>query len=114
MTASDKEYFDAKVDSIKQYMDARFDATNAHIDQRTQELKAELHQTIAQTVQWSAAIAASTLMIFVTVVAFLMNNSVPRTAPVAPAVQAAPAPAAAPPPIVIVVPLTPWSGRPQP
>jgi hypothetical protein len=53
-------------------------------------------------------------MIFVTVVAFLMNNSVPRTAPVAPAVQAAPAPAAAPQPIVIVVPLTPWSGRPQP
>ncbi|WP_395407724.1 hypothetical protein ACHMW6_14140 [Pseudoduganella sp. UC29_106] len=112
MTTSDKEYFDGKLDSMKQSFDAsldamkqsfdaRFDAMNAHIDQRTQELKAELHQTIGQTVKWSAAIAASTLMIFVTIIAFLMNNAVPRTAPVAPAAQPAPAPQ----PIVIVVPL---------
>ncbi|MGO4377582.1 hypothetical protein [Pseudoduganella sp. RAF53_2] len=102
MTAVDKEYVDAKFDSLKQYIDTRV----AH---GVQELKTELHQTIAQTVKWSAAIAASTLMIFVTVVVFLMNNAVPRPLPVQ---QAAPAPAPAavaapivPQPIVIVIPL---------
>jgi hypothetical protein len=96
MTTSDKEYFDA-----------RFDAVNAHIDRRIQELKAELHQTIAQTIKWSAAMAASTLMIFVTIVAFLMNNAAPRTIPSPPAVQQAPAAVAQPQPIVIIVPLKP-------
>lgn len=104
MTAVDKEYVDAKFDSLRQYIDTRV----AH---GVQELKTELHQTIAQTVKWSAAIAASTLMIFVTVVAFLMNNAVPRPLPmqqVAPAPAPAPAAVAAPivpQPIVIVIPL---------
>jgi hypothetical protein len=97
MTTADHEYFDARFEGMREYIDARFQSERQYSDARFAELKAELHQTIAQTVKWSAGIASATLALFVTLVAFVMNNAVPRTVPAATA-QAAPAP------IVIVIP----------
>jgi hypothetical protein len=65
-------------------------------------------------VKWCAGIVATGLLLYTTMLAFLMNNAVPRTAPApavaqaapaAPVVQAPPVVAAPPQPIVIVVPL---------
>jgi len=89
----DREYFEARFSAIN----AQLGELRSYVDSRFSELKSELHQTTSQTVKWVATIAAATLALFVTLVAFVMNNSVPRSAPPAP-VQAAPAP------IVIVIP----------
>lgn len=83
MTTSDREYFDA-----------RFAQLETLIQKSVAEGKAELHATIVSTVKWCASIAAATVLIFTTVVAFLMNNAVPH----------APSTVSAPTPTVIVVP----------
>jgi len=83
MTTSDREYFDA-----------RFAQLETLIQKSVADGKAELHATIVSTVKWCASIAATTVLIFTTVVAFLMNNAVPHTPPAT----------AAPMPTVIVVP----------
>lgn len=90
---SDRDYFEARFATIT----AQFGEMRAYIDTRITEVKSELHQTTTQTIKWVAAIASATLALFVTLVAFVMNNAVPRAVPAAPA-QAAPAP------IVIVIP----------
>ena len=86
MTTSDREYFDA-----------RFAQLETLIQKSVADGKAELHATIVSTVKWCASIAATTVLIFTTVVAFLMNN----------AALHAPLTAAVPAPTVIVVPQLP-------
>lgn len=87
MTTSDREYFDA-----------RFAQLETLIQKSVAEGKAELHATIVSTVKWCASIAATTVLIFTTVVAFLMNNAVPHAPPAAavatPTVIVVPQPAA--------------------
>jgi hypothetical protein len=80
---------DEKVDRVAGETRA---ALEAKIDSRFNELRAELHKTTADTVKWCAGIVATALLLYTTIVAFLMNNAIPR------APQATPAPA------VIVVP----------
>ena len=99
MTTADHEYFEARFNGMREYIDARFQSERQYSDARFAELKAELHQTISQTIKWSAGIASATLALFVTLVAFVMNNAVPPKAPAAPA-----SPLASPAPIVIVIP----------
>ncbi|UMR28971.1 hypothetical protein MJ904_17945 [Massilia sp. MB5] len=101
MTISDKEYFDARfegVDAKFQAIDAKFDTLHAYIDAKFDQQRAELHAMIAQTVKWVAAVSASSLVIFITVVAFLFNVTTPKAA--LPTAAALPAPT----PVVIVVP----------
>jgi hypothetical protein len=95
MTTIDKEYLDARLGDVRSAVEGKIDA-------RFNELRAELHQTIATSVKWCAGIVATGLLLYTTMLAFLMNNAVPRTAPAPAVAQAAPA---APQPIVIVVPL---------
>lgn len=85
MTTSDREYFDA-----------RFAQIDVQINQAKAEVKAELQAALVSTVKWCASIAATTILIFTTIVAFLMTNSIPRP-------QQASTPSA---PTVIVVPQT--------
>jgi len=85
MTTSDREYFDA-----------RFAQLETLIQKSVADGKAELHATIVSTVKWCASIAATTVLIFTTVVAFLMNNA-----------THAPPTATMPAPTVIVVPQLP-------
>lgn len=101
MTTSDKEYFDARFNGLDNKVDSTVGETRmalgAKIDSRFNELRAELHKTTADTVKWCAGIVATALLLYTTLVAFLMNNAMPRTtqAPAAPA------------PTVIVVPPAP-------
>lgn len=101
MTTCDREYFDARFAQLETLIQKSVADVKA-------EVRSELHTIIVSTVKWCASIAATTVLVFTTVVAFLMNNAVPRV-PQAPA---------APAPTVIVVPpipagLPPSSG-PQP
>lgn len=126
MTTEDKDYLDSRFatfDSKFTAFDAKLDALKQYIDVRFNELRAELHQTTATTVKWCAGIVATGLLLYTTMLAFLMNNAVPRNvpatqpaamAPAAPAVLAPPPPAAQaqavmpnPQPIVIVIPIKP-------
>ena len=68
MTTSDREYFDA-----------RFAQIDAQIREAKAEVKAELHSALVSTVKWCASIAATTILIYTTIVAFLMNNAYPHT-----------------------------------
>lgn len=88
MTTSDREYFDA-----------RFAQLDAKISEAKSDVKAELQAALVSTVKWCASIAATTILIFTTIVAFLMNNAVPRAAQTT----------ATPTPTVIVVPSPPVS-----
>ncbi|KQV59508.1 MULTISPECIES: hypothetical protein [unclassified Duganella] len=105
MTTSDKEYFDARFNGLDNKVDSTVGETRmaleAKIDSRFNELRAELHKTTADTVKWCAGIVATALLLYTTLVAFLMNNALPRSA------QATAAPA----PTVIVVPQTPPNAR---
>jgi len=98
MTTSDKEYFDARFNGLDNKVDSTVGesrmALEAKIDSRFNELRAELHKTTADTVKWCAGIVATALLLYTTLVAFLMNNAMPR----------APQATAAPAPTVIVVP----------
>lgn len=87
---TDRDYFEARFSTIT----AQFSEMRSYIDTRIAEVKSELHQTTTQTIKWVAAIASATLALFVTLLAFLMNNAVPRSAP----------PQSTPAPIVIVIP----------
>lgn len=95
MTISDKEHFDARIDELKATLVAQIDTRANEVKA---ELKAELHSTIVSTVKWCASIAATTVLVFTTIVAFLMNNAIPRAPTAA---------SAAPAPTVIVVPQMP-------
>jgi hypothetical protein len=92
MTTSDKEYFDARFNGLDNKVDSTVGesrmALEAKIDSRFNELRAELHKTTADTVKWCAGIVATALLLYTTLVAFLMNNAMPR----APQATAAPAP----------------------
>ncbi|WP_431477198.1 hypothetical protein [Massilia eburnea] len=98
MTTSDKEYFEARFNGLDKKVDSAVGETRAaleaKIDSRFNELRAELHKTTADTVKWCAGIVATALLLYTTLVAFLMNNAMPR------ATQTTAAPA----PTVIVVP----------
>ncbi|NVD97385.1 MULTISPECIES: hypothetical protein [unclassified Massilia] len=94
MTISDKEYFDAKFEAV----DAKLVAIDAKFDAKFDQQRAELHAMIAQTVKWVAAVSASSLVIFITVIAFLFNVTTPKAA--MPTAATLPAPT----PVVIVVP----------
>jgi hypothetical protein len=98
MTTSDKEYFDARFNGLDKEVDSAVSKTRtaleAKIDSRFDELRAELHKTTADTVKWCAGIVATALLLYTTLVAFLMNNAMLH------ATQATVAPA----PTVIVVP----------
>lgn len=87
MTASDREYFDARFAQLETLIQKSVAEVKA-------EFKVELHTTIVSTVKWCASIAATTVLVFTTVVAFLMNNAIPHTPPTT----------AVPAPTVIVVP----------
>jgi hypothetical protein len=100
---TDREYFEARFSTIT----AQFSEMRLYIDTRIAEVKSELHQTTTQTIKWVAAIASATVALFVTLVAFLMNNAVPRSAPPA-QTQSGPAP------IVIVIPASAFVQPPKP
>ena len=85
MTTSDREYFDARFAQLETLIQKSVAEVKA-------EFKVELHTTIVSTVKWCASIAATTVLVFTTVVAFLMNNAIPHAPPTATA------------PTVIVVP----------
>lgn len=99
MTTSDKDHFDARFNAMDGKIDETRSAVEAKIDSRFNELRAELHKTTADTVKWSAGIVATALLLYTTIVAFLMNNAVPRTPHTAPAptVLVVPQPADHPP-----------------
>jgi len=98
ITTSDKEYFDARFNGLDSKVDSTVGETRlaleAKIDSRFNELRSELHKTTADTVKWCAGIVATALLLYTTLVAFLMNNAMPH----------APQATAAPAPTVIVVP----------
>lgn len=90
MTTSDREYFDARFAQLETLIQKSVAEVKA-------EFKVELHTTIVSTVKWCASIAATTVLVFTTVVAFLMNNAIPHAPPAT----------AIPAPTVIVVPQPP-------
>jgi hypothetical protein len=98
MTTSDQDYFDARFNGLDKKVDSALGETRTaletKIDSRFNELRAELHKTAADTVKWCAGIIATALLLYTTLVAFLINNAMPRAS------QATPAPV----PTDIVVP----------
>ena len=104
MTISDKEYLDARFESVDARFegvdaklvatDEKFETMSTYIDAKFDQQRAELHAMIAQTGKWVAAVSASSLVIFITVIAFLFNVTTPKAS-----VQAAAAT-----PLVVVVP----------
>lgn len=81
MTISDKDYFDSRFAAMDAHLAETRQMMQTLIDARFTELRAELHKTIAATVKWCAGIVATGLLLYTTLLAFLMNNAVPRAAP---------------------------------
>ena len=119
---SDKDYIDAKIESVRAGMDGRLDAFEANvngrfaqlhakIDQLGADLRKDIAESGARMVQWMVGIFLAAMAIFITVMTFVLNNAVPKAAapslqPMAPViihlspqgVTTSPPPAVQPPP----------------
>ena len=95
---SEKDYIDAKIESVRAGMGGRLDAfeanvngrfaeTNAKIDQLGADLRKEIAESSARMVQWMVGIFLASMAIFITVMTFVLNNAVPKAAPAAPPLQ---------------------------
>ena len=95
---SDKDYIDAKIESVRAGMDGRLDAfeanvngrfaeLNAKIDKLGADLRKEIAESSARMVQWMVGIFLASMAIFITVMTFVLNNAVPKAAPAAPPLQ---------------------------
>jgi hypothetical protein len=128
---SDKDYIDAKVETMhtllderlgafqammdgrfaemRAYMDGRFAAMDAKIDRVVAELRAEMAQNTAQIIKWMIGIWIASGVLFISVMTFVVNNAASEAraanATVLAEVRAARAVApAAQPPIIIQLP----------
>lgn len=106
---SDKDYIDAKIESVRAGMDGRLDAFEANVNGRFAELNAKIDKSVAELnakidklgadlrkeiaessarmVQWMVGIFLASMAIFITVMTFVLNNAVPKAAPAAPPLQ---------------------------
>jgi hypothetical protein len=96
---SDKDYIDAKIESVQAGMDGRIDSfeanvngrfaelnakidrSDAKIDQLGADLRKEIAESSARTVQWMVGIFLASITIFITIMTFVLNNAVPKAVP---------------------------------
>nr|WP_315215007.1 hypothetical protein [uncultured Duganella sp.] len=108
---SDKDYIDVKIEAVRAGMDGRLDAFEANVNGRFAELNAKIDKSVAELrkdiaefsarmVQWMVGIFLASMAIFITLITFVLNNAVPKTAPATPPViiQLSPQGLAIPPP----------------
>ena len=86
---SDKDYIDAKTDSIRAGMDGRLGAFEANVNgkfatldatitQVRTEIKESSERAISQMVKWMVGIFIATLTIFFSSMVFLLNTAIPK------------------------------------
>lgn len=104
---SDKDYIDAKVEAMHTLLDERLgafqavmDGRFAQVDARFAELRAEMAHNTAQLIKWMVGVWTGGIVLFIIVIAFVLNNAIPKAPPAAPAMQA---------PIVIQLPPQVWT-----
>ena len=76
----------AKIDTVAAQLNARIDTIDAKIDKLGAELRKELADVSARMVQWMVGIFLASMAIFITLMTFVLNNAVPKAAPVTPPV----------------------------
>ncbi|HWW71223.1 MAG TPA: hypothetical protein VN089_14880 [Duganella sp.] len=80
----------AKIDKSVAELNAKIDTVaaelNAKIDKMGAELRKEIADASARMVQWMVGIFLASMAIFITVMTFVLNNAVPKAAPVTPPV----------------------------
>jgi len=97
---ADKDYIDAKVETMhtllderlggfREVMDQRLSALqimmNGKFDAQTALLRAEMAQNTAQLIKWMVGVWIGGIVLFITVMAFVLSNAIPKAQPVQPA-----------------------------
>lgn len=97
---SDKDYIDAKVETMRTLLDERLGGFREVMDERlsafqimmngkfeaqTALLRAEMAQNTAQLIKWMVGVWIGGIVLFITVMAFVLNNAIPKAQPVQPA-----------------------------
>jgi hypothetical protein len=88
-------YTDGRFAEMRAYMDGRFAEMDAKIDRVVAELRAEMAQNTAQIIKWMVGTWIAGIVLFITVMTFVLNNAIPKTPVAAPVAQ---------PPIIIQLP----------
>jgi roadblock/LC7 domain-containing protein len=95
---------DGRFAEFQAKMDGRFAEMRAYMDGRFAELKSELKAQMAdntaQLIKWMVGVWIGGLVVFITVITFVLNNAVPKAQPIAPVAQA---------PIIIQLPPQVWT-----
>jgi roadblock/LC7 domain-containing protein len=101
--------FQARIDGrfaeFHAYMDGRFAEMHAEMDKRFAEMRAEMAHNTAQIIKWMVGVWIGGIVLFITVITFVLNNAIPKVPPAAPAMQA---------PIIIQLPPQVWTQQPAP
>lgn len=80
---------------LRTEINGRFDAFDAKMDRRFAEFRAELHESKAELIKWIVGTALAICTVAGTVMTFVLNNAVPKTAaapPIPIVIYAQPAP----------------------
>lgn len=113
MDSVTKEVLDARLDTIETRMDGRvatlavkMDGKFAGVDAKFAELRTDMHKGFGDMIKWIVGTVVGVAAVTISIMTFMLNNAVPKSA-ATPAAQPAPI-------IVYAQPAPPASVAPQP
>jgi len=84
-----REALDERLNGFRAVLDERLNAfqvmMNGKFEAQTALLRAEMAQNTAQLIKWMVGVWIGGIVLFITVMAFVLNNAIPKAPPVQPA-----------------------------
>ena len=76
---------DSRFAAMQASMDSRFAAMQASMDSRFAEMRADMARNTEQIIKWMAGVWIGGILLFITVMTFVLNNAIPKAPPAQPA-----------------------------
>lgn len=84
-TTTDKDYIDAKLETIETKMDGRLSSFEAVVDAKFSELRSDMHKGFADMTKWIVGTVIGVAAMSVTIMTFVLNNATPKAQTPSPA-----------------------------
>ncbi|CAN7356547.1 hypothetical protein LJR289_002013 [Pseudoduganella sp. LjRoot289] len=76
--ATEKDYMDAKLETINTRMEGRFSAHEAAVDSKFSALRSDMHKGFADMTKWIVGTVVGVAAVSVTTMTFVLNNATPK------------------------------------
>lgn len=77
-TASDKEYIDARFDTVNAGLDGKLNGFEARMDVKFAEVRSDMHRGFADMTRWIVGAIIGVAIASVTIMTFVLNNATPK------------------------------------